>query len=239
MRETEWQQATDPQLMLDFVRGKISERKVRLFAAACCRRIWHLLIDDRSRAAVEAEEAHADGLLSRAAHEHAWSAAYGVLETAGAGLQASETTIPASTAAASLGAPFLSTTLAVELAATEAAAATASHAVESIRGGAKELAAAKARAAEFAAQAELMRCISGPLPFRSVTIQAGWLRWNAGIAPAIARRIYAERTFEDLPILADALEDAGCDQPDILSHCRSNGLHARGCWVVDLLLGKS
>ena len=54
----------------------------------------------------------------------------------------------------------------------------------------------------------------------------------------LAQGIYEERAFDRLPILADALEDAGCDNADILSHCRGPGPHARGCWVVDLLLGK-
>jgi hypothetical protein len=62
---------------------------------------------------------------------------------------------------------------------------------------------------------------------------------NHATVPAMARRIYDERTFHDLPILADALQDAGCTDPDILAHCRSGGEHVRGCWVVDLILGNS
>ena len=54
----------------------------------------------------------------------------------------------------------------------------------------------------------------------------------------MAEAIYEERTFEQLPILTDALEDAGCNNSDILNHCRQPGVHVRGCWVVDLLLGK-
>jgi hypothetical protein len=65
-----------------------------------------------------------------------------------------------------------------------------------------------------------------------------WLTWNNAIVPAIARHIYDDRAFHDLPFLADALEDAGCTDPDILGHCRSGGEHVRGCWVVDLILGK-
>ena len=48
-----------------------------------------------------------------------------------------------------------------------------------------------------------------------------------------------DRAFDRLPVLADALQDAGCDNADILTHCRSGGEHVRGCWVLDLLLGKS
>ena len=59
---------------------------------------------------------------------------------------------------------------------------------------------------------------------------------------ALARscqRIYDDRRFQDLPILADALEEAGCTDPEILGHCRGPGEHVRGCWVVDLILGKA
>jgi hypothetical protein len=84
----------------------------------------------------------------------------------------------------------------------------------------------------------LLRELFGPLRFRHVGTDSAWLRWNHGTVPAIARRVYDERTFHDLPILADALEDAGCTDSDILAHCRGQGPHVRGCWVVDLLLGK-
>jgi hypothetical protein len=50
--------------------------------------------------------------------------------------------------------------------------------------------------------------------------------------------MYEERDFAGMPILADALEEAGCNNADILAHCREPGVHVRGCWVVDLLLAK-
>ncbi len=87
-------------------------------------------------------------------------------------------------------------------------------------------------------QADVLRDIIGPLPFRPVALNLCWPSWNHGTVPALARRIYDERAFHDLPILADALEDAGCTDEDILMHCRQPGEHVRGCWVVDLLLGK-
>jgi hypothetical protein len=59
------------------------------------------------------------------------------------------------------------------------------------------------------------------------------------IAPTTAPPIYADRAFDRLPILADAFEDAGCDNPDILTHCRQPGEHVRGCWVINLRLGKA
>ena len=70
-------------------------------------------------------------------------------------------------------------------------------------------------------------------------IDAAWLQWNDGTVRRLAEAIYKERAFERMPLLAEALMDAGCDGEDLLDHCRRTGPHARGCWVVDLLLGKS
>jgi hypothetical protein len=72
-------------------------------------------------------------------------------------------------------------------------------------------------------------------PFRPVTVDPAWQTSNV---TALAQPIYDERAFDRLSILADALEDAGCDNADILNHCRQPGEHVRGCWVVDLVLGK-
>jgi hypothetical protein len=68
---------------------------------------------------------------------------------------------------------------------------------------------------------------------------SSWLTWQDSTVSRIAQGIYDERAFDRLPILADALLDAGCDNEDILAHCRSEGPHVRGCWVIDLLLGKT
>jgi hypothetical protein len=75
-------------------------------------------------------------------------------------------------------------------------------------------------------------------PFQASRVDATWLVWNDGTVRRIAQAIYDERAFDRMPILADALEDAGCDDADILRHCREPGEHVRGCWVIDLLLGK-
>jgi predicted enzyme related to lactoylglutathione lyase len=69
-------------------------------------------------------------------------------------------------------------------------------------------------------------------------VNPAWLRWNDGTVPRLAQVIYEGRRFDDLPILHDALLDAGCDNQDILDHLRSPGPHVRGCWVIDLILGK-
>ena len=75
----------------------------------------------------------------------------------------------------------------------------------------------------------------GPNPFRPVTFSP---EWRTSTAVAIARQMYEGRDFSAMPILADALQDAGCEHADVLDHCRGPGPHVRGCWVCDLVLGK-
>jgi hypothetical protein len=87
---------------------------------------------------------------------------------------------------------------------------------------------------ELAAQADLLREVFGN-PFRPVAFLPAW--WT-DTALSLARQMYASREFSAMPILADALQDAGCDNADILDHCRGPGPHIRGCWVIDLVLGK-
>jgi hypothetical protein len=72
-------------------------------------------------------------------------------------------------------------------------------------------------------------------PFRIVAADASWL---TSTVTALARQMYDSRDFTAMPILADALQDAGCDNEDILNHCRGEGVHVRGCWALDLLLAK-
>jgi hypothetical protein len=75
-------------------------------------------------------------------------------------------------------------------------------------------------------------------PYQVTHLDRDWLQWNGGSVVQLTRSIFGERKLDCLPILADALEDAGCDNAEILSHCRSPGPHVRGCWAVDLILGK-
>jgi hypothetical protein len=72
-------------------------------------------------------------------------------------------------------------------------------------------------------------------PFRPVTVDPAWLTRNV---IAIAEGIYEDRAFDGMPILADDLEESGCDDAEILDHCRSPAEHVRGCWVIDAILGK-
>jgi hypothetical protein len=84
-------------------------------------------------------------------------------------------------------------------------------------------------------QADLVRDIFGN-PFHPVRADPVWV---TATAVGLAQAIYAERAFDHLPILADALEEAGCDNADVLNHCRAGGVHVRGCWAVDLVLGRA
>lgn len=83
---------------------------------------------------------------------------------------------------------------------------------------------------------QLFRDIFGN-PFHPGTIEPAWREWNGGSVVKLARTIYYDRRWDIMPILGDALEDALCDNADILDHCRGPGPHVRGCWVVDLILG--
>jgi hypothetical protein len=84
----------------------------------------------------------------------------------------------------------------------------------------------------------LVREIFGS-PFRQVKIDPDWLSWNGGTVRAASLSIYQDSAFDQLPVLADALEDAGCNDAHLLTHLRSSGPHYRGCWALDELLGRT
>jgi hypothetical protein len=213
--EAEWLACADPSPMLAHLRGHASDRKLRLFAVACCRRIWPLLTDERSRGAVEVAEAYAEGEATDRELAAASTSACDAGEDAYAGARATED-YPA------------------------AAAFQVAGAVEhlAVVPGITTAAAGPDRREELAAQAALLRCLFGN-PFRPApAADPAWLAWNDRTVPKLAEAIYEDRRFEDLPVLADALLDAGCTDAELLGHLRGPGPHARGCWALDLLLGK-
>jgi hypothetical protein len=239
----DWLACADPQAMLNSLRGKASERKVRLYLCACCRRIWPILADERCRAAVEASEDYADGLIGdeqlRAAFIGTQRASY-ELHPAEVYREDLDEAYSACTFLA-LPSPYDPASV-VDL---RAADAVAWRAVPD--GGPRNPdAPGDAPTAEWAAvwttergaQADLLRDIFGD-PSRPVAVDPAWLTWNDGAVAKLARAIYEGRTFDRLPIVADALEEAGCTDAALLAHCRRPGGHVRGCWVVDLLLGKT
>jgi hypothetical protein len=215
MTEAEWNACTDPGPMLQFLRGRVSRRKLRLFAVACCRRIWHLLADERSRHAVTTSEGHADGLVRRKELAESRSKALATV--------ADSARTPAAFAATSAARPVV------------AAAWVALLARNAVPGG---QGLPPGPEAEAAAQVAILRDLLGN-PFRPTPSVPTSLRsWNEDWITNLALGLYCERRFDDLPILADALEGAGCTDAEILGHLRGPGPHVRGCWVVDLILGK-
>lgn len=221
MTEGEWLACNDPTKMQEFLDAmqpvpwdKATDRKLRLFACACGRRIWPLLTDERSRRAVETAERFADGLATEKDLEAAWIEAIDANECIGTILY--------------LLGPEMWTVCAVHNAACNAAdmhgRLTDACDFES------------AYNPERAVQCQLLRDIFGCLPFPPAPIHR---TWQSARLMTFAQTIYQDRAFDRMPELADALEKAGCSDVEILNHCRGPGPHVRGCWVVDLLLGKS
>jgi hypothetical protein len=215
--------------LLEQLRTHCSARKLRLFACACCRRVWHWL-GKKSRQVVEVAEHFADGAatieelsVARELGYQTYHAYHGDCcrhNAQGAPISAAEVVNSAPEAVSAAG----QTTMSV---------------LDAWGAGHNEK---RISYEKYVGEAEalnhLFRDIFGN-PFRPIAVNPAWLTWKDGTVRRIARAIYDERAFDRLPILADALADAGCDDADILAHCRSGGEHVRGCWVVDLLLGKS
>ena len=222
MTEAEWLAATDPLPMLVLIRSRAGDRKLRLFAVACCRSMFATVqVNPWDRDAVVTAERYADGLtdldeLAEAASSTTsdWTAAFACAEAA-------------SVESAFAAAEHASGNAAWEVGSQVASMADVSDDEHPI--------AVAARGREQTTQTDLLRDIFGN-PFRPVTFTPNW---RTETVVALASGIYAERAFDRMPILADALEEAGCDHADVLSHCRGPGPHARGCWVVDAVLGKS
>lgn len=183
-----------------------------------------MLTDERSRRAVEVAEAFADG---RASDEELQAASRAATRAAEAAAWAAREAARAEWATASRA----EWAAAEEASRAERAAERAAEAAEAAWATARAAAAEKAAGAEDRdVQADLLRCIFGD-PFNlAPPIRVG------GTARRLAEAIYEERAFDRLPILADMLEEAGLTDPAILRHCRGGGPHARGCFVLDLIL---
>jgi len=241
--EAEWDACTDPEKLLDFLHGRTSkermlallqgrpsDRKARLFAVAVCRRAWHLLTDDRVRRAVEVSEGYADGLASREELMAAYTAADQALRTPLHHEGPHPPWDPLEDAHFTAHPKVRTVTdWAVHAAVGLAGAGTGGD-----FGGDFSVRYAE----EQAHQCLILRDIFGS-PFRPARLNPTWLAWEGGTVPRLAAAAYEGRAFDRLPILADALEDAGCTDAGIVGHLRGSGPHVRGCWVLDLLLGKT
>ncbi len=235
MTEAEWLACEDPHFMVEFLGGKVSERKRRLLAVACCRRIWQLLPDGWTRRAVELAELFADDLADQKALDQAcakaWKlAAQNIVVDAGeddGSLFGSGKVDPAY-AAAALAAERVSGNVFVNV-----ASAVAQVAVSTGEARSKE----DAYAAEYKCQAALIREMFAN-PFRPVQFDRAYLEGYSPLVPQLAQAIYREHRFDALPSLGETLKEAGCQNEQILGHCYKRGEHVRGCWLLDEILGK-
>jgi hypothetical protein len=246
MTEAEWLACTNIETMLIHMPRKRfpwkwSTRKARLFAAACCRRIWPHLTDESDRTAIDLVEQVADkqakltalrtaqtlcsDVVLRPNYYHNDTGAYSQyysyqwpfwITVNPESMMVARPTYHA-TAPNPWGDPY--------------------HTANDARAVLYFKVDPQATETEQLAQCALLRDIIGVRLIRP-TIPAAWLAACNRTVPRLAQAIYVERAFDRLPILADALEEAGCDNADILNHCRQPGDHVRGCWVVDALLGK-
>jgi hypothetical protein len=219
MTEHEWLTCTDPTPMLEFLRGNASERKLRLFFCACCRGNQYAA-SPQGLAAVAVAEAVADGLADETVRADAEQHIQSLLPDDGIW----------------------------------SAYSLIAWALHRPMGGSYPLDYVMMWAISSVVQADLasseevtsiLRDVVGPLPFKSITISPTILAWNDGMVRRLVEVIYDDRRMPEgtldnpsLAVLADALLEAGCDNEDILDHVRGPGPHVRGCWPLDLILGK-
>lgn len=261
MTEVEWLACNDrPGRLLSWLRGKASDRKLRLLACACCHRVWEMLTDERSRNAVRVAELFADDLATVAeltdakyqADEHThseyyddenaektaeWLAGYFVRNAAVYAADEPTHFNPLRqevlTYDGCWGLGHITDAIAVLR--TNSRDETLMREDDDCVFHSGFVALDVHSADERRAQVTLLRDIFGN-PFRPVAFADSW---RSETTVSLAFAIYAERAFDRMPILADSLEEAGCEHTDILNHCRGDGPHVRGCWVVDLVLGRS
>jgi hypothetical protein len=246
MTEEEWlTYRSEPKVMLSWLRTKATNRKKRLFGCACCRRIWNLIGNEKSRSAVLLAERFADGLLTDGDR----AAAYAEAEAVARQPSSSDQHERALRACANV----LHKYAGIAINASYNAAQVAQwHALvtAALYGSRSEEAASLNTLAyndELAQQCGLVRELFGN-PFRPMPPRRGkrqweaqrrrWLDANDGVARKVAEVIYDQGSFSEAPILADTLEEAGCGEAGLLDHLRGPGPHIRGCWAVDFVLAK-
>jgi hypothetical protein len=217
MDEAQWLTRDDADGLLDQIwfnhRPLLSARKSRLFVCECARRVWDIL-PDAARRAIELAERYAEAEATGTEVDAVYKAMSRLRD-----------------AHREPNGDYPPIFLAFNLAAN--ATMTSSHflpgtdwqAVLSLRGMGYE---------QIGDIADVVRCLYGN-PFRQPPPDASWAPDHA---TRFARGMYETRNFAAMPILADLIEEAGCSHQDVLDHCRGPGPHVRGCWVVDLLLGK-
>ncbi|OAI38707.1 hypothetical protein AYO40_01755 [Planctomycetaceae bacterium SCGC AG-212-D15] len=234
MTEQEWLTWTNVAQMLRFAskRSGESERKLRLWAVACVRRGWHLLQFETSREAVQLAERFADGTASDSERSAAWEAAFQM--------------VMVNRPSPEPGRFFMADVAAERVALRSAKSwrVTAEKTAEQvIRAVQQNDPTGRAAAEERAAQASLVRDV---FVFRSIRAEPSWLTWNGGAIVRAAQAAYEQRELpsghldsQRLAVLADMVEEAGCTDANLLTHLRNReAVHVRGCFAIDLLLGK-
>jgi hypothetical protein len=268
MTESEWLNCADPTPMLEFLRGKASERKLRLFACACCRRIWSLLLNEpEAGTSVERVERYTEGLAEKSDFDAMADEVDRMPEDTDPKVVPGEPETDEEFRS-SLDRSMLRTVIAMAVTRTEASVYDISDRtlvcdhgtiMKSVTDAARYAAMTVGRAAiiaksahERAAEMELdqteMFCQCQMVrdifqnPFRPVAINPAWL---TSTVVSLATAIYEERSLPSgeldparLAVLADALEEAGGPR-ELVAHLHGPGPHVRGCFAVDLCLGLS
>jgi hypothetical protein len=225
--EQDWLRALSPVHLfaragrLGIARTKAGRRGLRLLACALCRSAWHLFGKD-DWAAIEAVERYADGVIRDKELDEANSLAANRLFDLGA-----DRPFPNESSYRSLATPGMRLARAVFWA---TSLWNVRRIAENVYADVSAVCNATIRVAAF-----LIHCILDN-PYRPLIIPRTVLAWNAGTVLALARAIDEKRNFQDMGILADALEDAGCSDAAVLAHCRGSGPHAHGCHVLEAIL---
>jgi hypothetical protein len=256
MTREEWLASTDPVAMLEAIttglppgrhtvggHSSATARHLRLFACACTRQVWHLLTDERSRRAVEAAELLADGLVTREeaeeVKEQSYKAVAEIRDDMASRRAADEAhmclTDDATYAARYKTLPQLSVSHGVQVALLHEIIGDPFRTPLALH-------AWNHKEARKKGQNLPLKCkVCGVEGRRTGHYNRRLCPWSFPITPraaTIAGHAYRERDWGVLPVLADALEDAGCAEADLLVHLRGPGPHARGCWATDLILGR-
>jgi hypothetical protein len=226
MTEAEWLAGDDQVPLLRHLGNGVSDRKLRLFAVACCRRLPP--VGEELAGILATCERFADGEADEAELERACHAATEAILVArdeavrSSGLMSMAFAFPATAVAMTTVAPDRLREF-VKLVPRSARLTTVG--IEGDEGS------------ERRAQVAILHDLVGN-PFRPITLDSAWLRHLDGGVRSFAEAVYADRRFDALPVLADLLEEAGCAEQAVLDHFRSPGPHHRGCWALDLVLGK-
>jgi hypothetical protein len=224
MHPAVWNTSTDPDRMLSAAAEHLSDRKLLLFGCACARRVWGLL-PEFVRSVLPQVEAAAEVKGQRRRRQALREALAGsVSPIAGWMVPMLQSQLYLSEIVRHATGILRYREWAIDLTPDELAATEYLNPLLNL-----------SPRRDHPEQAALLRCVAG-YPFDPPAIDPAW---RTSDAVALAAGIYTEEAFDRLPILADALMDAGCSDERILSHLRSAGPHVRGCWVVDLVLGKT